>query len=146
MAMNTQKSSLVFYGGLFGVALLLVGGAIMFGQSDKGQIDVSAAIANSNAERQAAADASGETAPVIAPPPVSTAPNGGLVGKGDTSVPPPQEEVQDAATTTETGSTEEGDVSADAAEAGATEVDAAQDAETETATETSEEEAEERAQ
>ncbi len=106
MAIDTsKKSTLLFYGSMFFVGVLLVGGAVFFGKTDKGQIDVSAAIANSNAERQAESEASGEAAIYTPPPRVSSEPNGGLVGKGGTDTPPPPVETPPAeagATTTAT--------------------------------------------
>ncbi len=92
MAIDTpKKRNFIFYTSIFFVGALLVGGAIFFGKTDKGQIDVSAAIANSNAERQAESEATGEAATYTPPPRVSSEPNGGLVGKGSTETPPPVE-------------------------------------------------------
>ena len=101
MAKVTGKNNLAFYAGIFGVGALLVSGAIVFGTSDKGQIDVSASIANSNT----AAKERGEQE--VAQPSnsaFSSMPNGGLVGKEESSSsppPPPPTEVRGATTTSE---------------------------------------------
>lgn len=106
MAVETasQKSSVKFYIGTIVAVGLLIGGAIMFGQADEGQINVSAAISTSNAERQAEATKEGGAAAIVAPQ-VSNMPNGGLVGKGDTtqSAPAPAGAVEGESTTTDAG-------------------------------------------
>ncbi len=106
----SRNNSVMFYVGGVLVVGLIIGGAIMLGRADEGQINVSAAISTSNAERQAEAAREGGGAAAIVAPPVSNMPNGGLVGKGDTAAKAPvtteaEPAVEGESTTTEDGTT-----------------------------------------
>ena len=93
-----------FIGGVLTIGLLAIGGAIFIGTSDDGQINVTAAIQNSNqANTDAGGDASGNVEAI--PETFKNMPNGGLVSQGEQPVPPvaeqvPEESVIETGTTT----------------------------------------------
>ena len=86
------------------LVVLVVVGAVVIGSSDRGQIDVTAAIQTAN---QVSRDAYGENAVVVntTPEELRKLPNGGLVPQGNPeSAPPPAEVVASTtASTTEAG-------------------------------------------
>jgi hypothetical protein len=91
-------------------------GAIMWGRSDSGVIDVSATIANS----QYASDEADSGTPVMAPAQeYIDMPNGGLVAQDPGSAPPPPEPAptEEVASTTEGSTTESADTEATEGEA-----------------------------
>lgn len=96
------------------IGLLMVVGTIVWARSDAGMIDVSATIANSQANRNSEAGVDDNTLPPQAPPEYASKPNGGLQAQGgEVSRPPEPEPVlgensSSTATTTESG-TEEGE-------------------------------------
>jgi hypothetical protein len=103
---QTQKDTIKWIAGILGTGVLVVGAAVYLGTSDQGQIDVSAAIANSNVK---AREEGRETTPIPVNASDPSLPNGGLVGKGKSSTPPPpppQEEVEGEATSTESNTSE----------------------------------------
>lgn len=98
---NEKKALTVGSFIVFGLAVVI--GSIILGRSDKGVIDVSAAIQNANRERQEVASERGEEAKPIAVPNAQTAgkPNGGLVGTGKSeSAPQPEPEPEETASST----------------------------------------------
>ena len=92
---SKKRNNLALYGGVVACGLVLTIGAILYGQSDTGQIDVSATIANSNKERGERGE---EVVAQIVPSAKSDIPNGGLVGTGKSE--PPKSEVEGSATST----------------------------------------------
>lgn len=102
-----RSRSGAIYIGIFIVGLVVTTGAVMLGRSDSGTIDVSKVLSEAQSTAQ-----TGEDGQVIPPITNNTpkVPNGGLVGKGKSTVPPPPppaEEVAGASTTPEEG-TEDG--------------------------------------
>lgn len=93
-----KKNTLAIYGSIVAVGLVVTMGAVLFGRSDTGQIDVTAAISNSNVERAERGEA-----------PVAQSlgakdkalPNGGLVGKGKGNSVQPKPEVEGTSTSTD---------------------------------------------
>jgi hypothetical protein len=92
-----KKNNLLLYGGIVTLGFVITIGAVMFGRSDHGVIDVSAAIANTNVERKERGEATVPTGVQANP----NAPNGGLVGKGKSAAPTPEPQVESAASSTE---------------------------------------------
>ncbi len=83
---------------VFAVGLVVASGAVMYGRSDRGQIDVSAAISNANVTRSS----SGESqVNMPAPRAFQNLPNGGLVGTGKPDDVPPPPPAPETASTTE---------------------------------------------
>ncbi|MFZ2253235.1 MAG: hypothetical protein WAW13_03630 [Minisyncoccia bacterium] len=93
-----------FIGGVLTVGLLAIVGAVFIGTSDDGQINVTAAIQNSNqANTDAGGDASGNVEAI--PETFKNMPNGGLVSQGEQPAPPvveqaPEESISETGTTT----------------------------------------------
>lgn len=106
---NERKAMMI--GGFIFFGIVIVGGSILLGRSDKGVIDVSAAIQNANQQRREAATETGEKVKDIAVPNAQTAgkPNGGLVGTGKPTPPPPPPEppASSTASSTEDGTQDE---------------------------------------
>lgn len=100
-----NKKSVALYGGVIALGLVAVVGTVLFARSDAGQINVSATIASTNAERIERGEAAIPRGSQARP----GTPNGGLVGKGKNTVPQPEPEVESAATSTDddASSTEE---------------------------------------
>ena len=92
-----------FVGSVFMAAAVVIGGAVFVGKSDRGEIDVSAAIQNSNqANRDAGGDPSHEVNAV--PEAFRNMPNGGLVPQEhqpENTPPPEVTQPTDTSTTTE---------------------------------------------
>ena len=102
MRQPVGKSNTKVLIGIFVISLIAAITSILFGQSDIGQIDVSAAIANSNV---AARQSGGQTTPIPTSNANAALPNGGLVGRGKSKpvLPPAKESASTTdATTTET--------------------------------------------
>ncbi len=93
--------------GLLAVGLLLVGGTIFWARSDTGMIDVSATIANSQANRntEAGVDDNAPAFPAQVPPEYASKPNGGLQAQGGDVSRPPEPEPVPTETGTSTAST-----------------------------------------
>jgi len=104
---SSRGASLKLYGGIFAFGLVVTVGAIMFGRADEGQIDVSAAIANSNISARENGGAIAEEQSNVD----HSIPNGGLIGSGKpVEKPKPAPEVEGSATSTDevASSTEDG--------------------------------------
>jgi hypothetical protein len=132
---EASLKNLYLYGGILLAGVIVTGGAILFGRSDEGVINVSEAIRSSNVTAQQSADDSGAGETIV---PVentrSSLPNGGLVGKGDVT-PRPEPKVESASSTddsatstdemvdseTEEGSSDETDAGASSVEEGSEE-------------------------
>jgi hypothetical protein len=104
-----------FFGGVFGVGVVMLLSTVMLARSDGGPINVAAIISSSNQERAASGDTSAPT-PVPKPSGNNDLPFGGLVGQGDAPgtrpAPPPAVESaatieEEPATTTDVEATEE---------------------------------------
>lgn len=95
-----SKRGLAYMGGFFMVGLIVTVGAVLIGRADKGQIDVSATIANSNAER-VASGVEGDSPVQPIPEVFANTRNGGLVPQSGDVTPPPETE----STPVETGTT-----------------------------------------
>lgn len=95
---SRSTNNLLFIGGVVLAGVIVASGAIMFGRSDAGQIDVSAAIANSNAQAQERGE---QTVPQVPRNPHADLPNGGLIGKDASAQPSAPQAVQGAATSSD---------------------------------------------
>lgn len=91
--------------GLIALGLLIVGGTILWARSDAGMIDVTATIANSQANRSTEAGVDDNTLPPQAPPEYASKPNGGLQAQGGEVSRPPEPEPVPVDTGTSTAST-----------------------------------------
>jgi hypothetical protein len=99
---SDEKNNLKVYGGIIGVALLVIASSIMLGRSDKGGIDVSATISNSNAAARASVK-EGDPIPKDISNTNTAIPNGGLVGMGKPERPAPPPPTEETGTSTEDG-------------------------------------------
>lgn len=81
---RTQNTKIIV--GVAAFVIIIAVGAVLFGRADKGQIDVSATIVNSNNEKIERGE--GEALQTV-PRGISDEPNGGLIGTGK----PPKQEV-----------------------------------------------------
>ncbi len=109
---TTERSSRrmgtpAFVGVLVLVGIVVIGGAIYFGKSDSGEINVTAAIQNSN---QTAIENGGDPNNQIETTSESfrNMPNGGLVPSGSAPQPPVETKVEESEKGTTTEATEEG--------------------------------------
>lgn len=115
---SSSAKNIAVYGSFILFCLILAGGAVMFGRSDKGQIDVSETIRESNvAAAQDAKERGVEPPAPVNTNPLSNLPNGGLTPRGENAAPispspqreAPQPAVESASTTDDTvSSTEDG--------------------------------------
>lgn len=108
-----KRGNAALFGALFTLGIITTVGVVVWGQSDRGQIDVSATIANSG-------NTTSEGGDVATPPPTESfqnMPNGGLVPQsGDGTLPTPVPETEGGTqptTTEEIGTTTPEEVSED---------------------------------
>ncbi len=102
-----RMSTPAFFAVLFVVGIVIIGGAVLLGKSDNGQINVSATIQNSNqANKDANGDASNNVD--VVPPQFQNMTNGGLVAQENQPAPEEAPKPEDTATgtTTENGASD----------------------------------------
>jgi|GEM_PF-3069088 len=126
---ENRESSIKFYVGLLGMTVLVVIGAVLLGKSDQGEIDVNAAIINSNQTMKESGEPVEEVNTI--PKRLRDLPNGGLV--------PSNTPVEETPTQTETPEEQTSSTTTDDAEE-ESEGDEATEEETQTDDEASEEE------